>query len=279
LEIDNKYMLECFREKDEVFYYNSCKNIELAGDDYKIREIRYFIKDKADPLSDYVEIRIYDDEDGFISVYAATKDAGLLCEALQYLLKISEGVREISLRTPFAEIFSYKCVSDYFNVTETECPVNPVYYVHRADELIGLPENKDVQVNPVTEKDKLDVKEAEAAGHLDPESFNSEIFDYCGFYKDTKFFILRVKGKIAGYLRAENGFSNIYDIGWVYVLPEYRGHGYAAYLVLFFSDYCFEKGFIPQYGYAINHESIKVAKKCGYKCDPQTIYAKALEKR
>ena len=95
--------------------------------------------------------------------------------------------------------------------------------------------------------------------------------------KDVKFYIMRVNGEIVGYLRAECGYMNIYDIGWLYIEPKYRGKGYATLLVLDFSKEMFKNGLIPHYGYAISEESARVAEKCGYQCDQTRLICKTLK--
>lgn len=235
MKIDCKFMLEQFSMKDKILYYFTCKDISLAGDDYKVKAIQYFIKNKASPLSDYAAIKIYDDDDGFILFYAHTTDKELLNEALIYLKDISTGVKEIELRTPFPEIFNYNCFTENYILVEPKNPLSPIYFIHSSDELNRIQIDTDIKINLATEDDRVEVIKEEQAGHLDSECFGEGIFRCCSLYKNN-IFILRVNDKIAGYLRSENGFANIYDIGWIFVLPEYRGHNYAVHLSIFFSD-------------------------------------------
>lgn len=71
-------------------------------------------------------------------------------------------------------------------------------------------------------------------------------------------------------LRAD--FPIFTTTGWLQVQTEYRGHGYASQLVLYFSHDCFSHGGIPHYGYAVSESSTRVAgqvRVCPHETQPQ----------
>lgn len=83
-------------------------------------------------------------------------------------------------------------------------------------------------------------------------------------FKDTRIYFLRSTEEIIGYLRAECGYKNYYEIGWLQINEKECGKGYASLLVSYFTEDCLRNGWIPDYSYAISPESEKVAKRCGF---------------
>ncbi len=206
-----------------------------------------------------------------------TEDEALISECMDYVDTVKAEFDEIELRTPYPAVLDSEHIRKYFNAENTEHPANPVYYIHSADKLTLLSENTSVSVSLFCETDKDEIDKAVQEGKLDQESMNGDMFVPYTCYKDTEWYILRVNGEIAGYLRSECGYSNIYDIGWLYVEPRFRGHGYAADLVLKFSYDMFGTGMIPHYGFALSEASARVAEKCGYICDKTNLECRTLK--
>jgi len=213
---DNSFMLEQFRTADEIRYFYNCIDITLAGEDYKVNDIKYFISSTDAPLDNFVSIKLYYDNSLLIHVY--TKNEELICEVIDYISASFGNVDRKELVTPYEEVLAYKCLSDKFDFVESDEPGMPYYGIYSKDELAELKIPEEVSVAPMTDEDK---KEVEQAPDEQADGITTEIFQTIDCYK-TRFYIIRVNGKIAGYLRGECGYSNIYDIGWIEISPEYR---------------------------------------------------------
>ena len=186
---------------------------------------------------------------------------------MEYVDTVKNSFQEIEVRTPYASVLEMDRLCRHFSFGTPEYPASPVYYIHSPDALRPLPDRDTVSISLLQERDKAEIAQCVEEGKLDPAYMNADVFVPCPIFKDVKWYILRVDGEIAGYLRGECGYANIYDIGWLYVEPRFRGHGYAADLVMYFSKDLFAGGAIPHYGYAISEASVRVAEKCGYVCD------------
>lgn len=264
--IDNRKFISVLDQTDRARYYHWCADLSLAGEDYKVNEIVCFVHDESDPLSNFVQIKKYDM--GFLLILLYTEHQMLITECMDYVDTIKTDFNEIEIRTPYPSVLESKQILSRYSVTAPENPANPVYYIYSPEELTSVTGSVAASVSLFTELDKTDISQAIEEGLLDREYMNADMFVPCTNFKDVKWYILRVNGEIAGYLRAECGYANIYDIGWLYVEPRFRGHGYAACLVMYFSKDMFESHAIPHYGYAISQASARVAEKCGFMCDP-----------
>ena len=273
--INNSVMLSFFDSVDRVRYYNSCVDILLAGEDYKVNEIVIWAKDENAPLSDYIQVKKYDDSFLLIGIY--TEDVSLISECMEYVDTIKDAFNEIELRTPFTSVLEQKSISMRFCFATPQYPTSPVYYIKSSDMLSNLTNNDRITIALLSDEDKFEIARDIELGKLDAESMGADAFRACACFNDVKFYLMRVDGEVAGYLRAECGYMNIYDIGWLYVEPRYRGNGYASLLVQSFSRDMFAHGAIPHYGYAISKASARVAEKCGYQCDKSTLICKALK--
>ena len=272
--IDNKYMLNLFCTADEVLYYNQCKDISLASEDYKVKTVIYVAENEAMALYEHISMKVYYDDVILLGISSANEQ--LIKEALDIALGLNTSKEPLELRTTFPQIFSYPIFAKPLELKEPEeNSFSPVYYIHRKEELLSHPVPDEVDVHLATDKDYALMSQDMTNGKIDREIFDGAREDYVSDIP-SKIFFLTVDGATAGYLRAENGFSNIYEIGWLYVVPEYRGHHYSVYLTESFSEWCFENGFIPQYGFAINEESRKIAEQCGYKSTHESMYVRLL---
>lgn len=273
--IDNRKMIAAFHSADSVRYYHWCADLFLAGEDYKVNEITCFVKDESDPLTDFAQVKEYDM--GFLLILLYTEDAALICECMDYADTVKADFDDIELRTPYPAVLESARVRGHFTVEPAEYPANPVYYIHSPGELAAIEGNKSASISLFKESDKAEIAQAVKAGKLDAESMNADMFVPCMNFKDVKWYILRVNGEIAGYLRGECGYANVYDIGWLYVEPRFRGHGYAVELVMYFSKDMFVNDAVPHYGYAISEASARVAEKCGYVCDNIKLQCRSLK--
>ncbi len=272
--IDNQTMIAAFDLADRVRYYPWCTDLTLAGDDYKITEIVCLVRDAADPLSDFIQIKKYDDS--FLLILVYTEDPDLIAECMEYVDTAKAAFDDIELATPYPDVVQLPAIRERFTPDDPEYPRSPVYFMHSADALPPHVPHAEAVISDYPENDteelKREIAHANAAGLLDAESMNSTMFVPCTVFSDVKWYILRVSGELAGYLRAECGYANIYDIGWLYVEPRFRGHGYACDLVMYFSRDLFASGAVPHYGYAISASSARVAEKCGYVCDQTQLH-------
>lgn len=265
MRIDNQTMIAALDQADRVRHYNLCTDLSLASDDYKVNEIVCFVCDASEPLTDFIQIKHYDV--GFLLILLYTENQKLIAECMDYVDTVKDSFGEIELRTPYSAVLALPIIQNRYTFADPEYPASPVYYIHAEDQLLSPKNHTDASVSPYRESDKDAIAKAVAAGTLDGESMNADMFVPCTVFSDVKWYILRVGGEIAGYLRAECGYKNIYDIGWLYVEPRFRGHGYACDLVMYFSHDMFAHGRIPHYGYAISAQSARTAQKCGYITD------------
>ena len=263
--LDNQTMIAALDASDRARYYHWCTDLSLAGEDYKVNEIVCFVCDASDPLADFIQIKKYDV--GFLLILLYTENQNLIAECMDYVDTVKDSFEEIEIRTPYSAVLQLPIMQSRFTLTSPEYPASPVYFIRTADQLLSPKTNTNASVSLYCESDKDEIAKATAVGALDSESINADMFVPCSVFSDVKWYILRVNGEIAGYLRAECGYANIYDIGWLYVEPRFRGHGYACDLVMHFSYDMFAHGQIPHYGYAISEQSARVAEKCGYQCD------------
>jgi len=267
---DNRFMLRALQAADDVFHFPACLDLTLTGPDYKVRDIKYFIKSESAPLDDYLCIRIFDDS--YAIIYAGTRDAELLAECFSYVFYELRGIAEFELRTPHEEIFRFECFARFFTVIEPTDSMDPVYFLHTQSELADIPTDPSVSVSLASDADKAALSEASRRGQRMPDGIGPDIFERSPLFRDTRLYLLRTGGSIAGYLRAECAYANIYNIGWLYILPEFRGRGYAVQLTMRFSRDCFANGWIPHYGFAVSKESERVAEKCGFRRDTTPIF-------
>lgn len=263
--IENSKMLAYFDALDKVRYYNMCTDIALAGDDYKVMEIVFFADHPDGPFSDYIQVKKYDDS--FLLLGVDTQDTGLISECLAYVGEIKDAFDEIEIRTPYPSVLNHEGLNRQFSMEIPAYPASPVYYIHSPSELREIRHDPRVYVSRMREEDRIEIARDVKAGKLDAECMGEDCFRKMTCFQDMVCYVLRVDGDIAGYLRAECGYANIYDIGWLYVEERYRGNGYATELASWFSHDMFNSGAIPHYGFAISKESARVAEKCGYQCN------------
>ena len=262
-------------DSDRIRYYQRCADLSLAGDDYKVNEIICFAKDECGSIDDFAQIKKYDDEFMLIVIY--TEDENLISECMDCVSQLKDDFSEIEIRTPYASVLEMNIIRDNYILGIPKYKVSPVYYMYSQNQLPHLPEIESLSISLFKETDKAEIAKAEKEGKLDSENMNADMFVPYANFKDVKWYILRCNGEIAGYLRAECGYANIYDIGWLYVEPRFRGQGFAPALVVHFSKDMFVNGKIPHYGYAISEESARVAEKCGYICDKTNLYCRTLK--
>lgn len=250
--IDRSEMLEKLAGADERRFYRICLNASLAGEDYKIRSVCFFAKDRINPAKDFICVDEY--TDSFAVVTVETKDPKLIAEAIGFLYELP--LAEYELRTNFSEVLTMRCVTDRFESGEEIVPA-PEYSISSVSELVETPESEDVEISLLTDELR--------------ERFSDELTaqreTYTGCFRDVRRYLLTRGGSLIGYLRAECGYKNYYDVGWVFVPPEMRGHGYAPMLVSYFASDCVNNGFFPNYGFAVTPESERVAVKCGFSKD------------
>lgn len=274
MRIDKSFMLEWFRDTDGIYYYSDCVDITYAGENYKVKDVVYFIKDERTALSDYIHVKKYNDDSALIRVH--TRSSELITEVVSYLAECCAKTDKIEMYSDYDEVFSDTCILNSFIISDSDT-LSPIYYIRSEGELRDIASNPDVSITLVTDGDREEHAAEVMAGHYKDEEMGLHALEPCYNDWDTRIYVLRVRGRIAGYLRAECGFSNIYDIGWLHVQTEYRGNGYAALLVNYFSRDCFAHGYIPHYGYAVSEISARVAEKCGYTRTKRTLECKLLK--
>lgn len=268
------FMLEHFRKTDEVYYYADCVDITRAGENCYLNDIAFFIKDERSPLSDYIQVKKYDDNSILIGVHTNSRE--LIEEVVSYLTECCAKSSKIEMCSEYDEIFTYDCIVNRFVISDSDT-LNPIYYMRSSGDLRDIPPDPDVSIALAVEGDRDELAAEVKAGHYNEEEMGPRVLDSPYDGVDVRIYVLRVRGRIAGYLRAECWFSNIYDIGWIQVQTEYRGNGYAALLALYFSRDCFARGYIPHYGYAVSDASARVAEKCGYTRTKRSLACKLLE--
>jgi GNAT superfamily N-acetyltransferase len=83
---------------------------------------------------------------------------------------------------------------------------------------------------------------------------------------------------IAAYLACYNTYQNIFNVDYVYVVPEKRGFNYGAELIKYYANDIIKKGYTPIYGNAVNQFSMKAALKAGFSIT-KTNYVYSLIKK
>lgn len=199
-------MISALDQTDRARYYHWCADLSLAGEDYKVNEIVCFVHDESDPLSYFVQIKKYDM--GFLLILLYTENQMLITECMDYVDTIKTDFNEIEIRTPFPSVLESKQILSRYSVTAPENSVNPVYYIHSPEELTSVTGSVDAPVSLFADTDITAISQAVNEGVLDGEYMNADMFVPCTNFKNVKWYILRVNGEIAGYLRAECGFMH-----------------------------------------------------------------------
>lgn len=274
--IDNLQMLNLFAKADEIRYFYDCHDITMAGViGYKIKAMEYFAENTLDPLSSYACFKTYYDDS--VTVTCNSKSEPFVSALADFLL--AHPAREIDIRTPFPEIYHFSCMKEKFVFPSVEHGA-PIYALYSKDTLPPLQIPAAVTVSLVTDLDKAEVQaDPKRLSELEEELQSPKIFDCSACFRDTRFYLMKHSEKIIGFLRAECGYKNFYDIGWLYVAPKFRNNGYGKVLTLFFSYDCLANGKFPHYGYAVSDESVSVARRCGYVNTRPSCEWKKLERK
>lgn len=276
IKIDNARMLTLFAATDENRYFYDCHDITMAGKDgYKIKKIAYYVKNENDPLSDYACFKTYYDDSVTVSV--RSQDESFVGKIADHLCTCP--AKEIDLSSPYPEIYGFPCIADRFTFSSSEDGA-PIYALCDADALAPFAPSDKVTVCLSTQHDQKNVTDNPTLlDALEEDLRTPDLFDACPCFSDTRFYLLKDGERIIGFLRAECGYRNYYDVGWVYVAPSYRGNGYGKLLTLFFAHDCLQNGLYPHYGYAISKESAAVARRCGFVCTHPSREFKRLERK
>lgn len=265
MQLERTKMQKMLAEADRRRFYQLCLNISLAGEKYKVRSVSFFAKDERDPASDFVCVEEH--ADSFAVITVETMDPDVIAEGIAYLLNL--GAAENELRTDFPEALSLHCVTDRFEVSEgNELPC-PTYSIGSVSELVSVPKADGIEISLLN--DELRKKFG--------AEISAERAPYASCFRDIRRYLLIKDGRLTGYLRAECGYRNIYDVGWVFVPPDERGHGYAPMLVSHYAHDCVKNGLFPNYGLAVTPESERVAIKCGFSKDAEYNFRRQLTRK
>jgi GNAT superfamily N-acetyltransferase len=259
--IDNAEMLALF-DKDINRYFYHCYDLAMAArDGYKIKEMAYFAKEGASPLSSFLCVRTYEDDSVVVGV--TSEDAAFWEEAADYISVLTANEIDVAACDAF---YTHPRVAERLSFGFSESGA-PIYGLLSPKDLAPLPSQGNVSVSLMTTEEKAYLQEhTELFDSFEEELRSPSVWDACDCFFDTRFYLLKEGDRVIGFLRGELGYKNYYDVGWVYVAPAYRGKGYGKLLTLYFSHDLLKNGLYPHYGYAINPESEAVAKKCGYTC-------------
>ena len=271
IKIDNARMQALFAQKDENVYFYDCHDIAMAGrDGYKIKDVVYYAQHASDPLASYACQKTYYDDS--VVLYLYSRDRGFAEEIARHLYE--HPAREIDICSPSWNVCELVCIQTRFEVNSSETGA-PVYALCDKNALLPFSPHTDASFRPASERDRARVTlYPMLLDELEEELRTADLFDACPCFDGTRFYLLEDGGRIIGFLRAECGYRNYYDVGWVYVAPAHRNKGYGRQLVSFFAHDCLANGLYPHYGYAVSDESASVAKACGFVCthEPRTFY-------
>lgn len=273
MKISNERMLSFFAQTDEHKYYSFCHAINMSKKSFKILEMCFFVKDADMPSEEFVCIEIH--EDCFAVIYVNTENEALVNEAVDILLK-RQDICEYLLVTSTDNVLEMPYLTSVFEISGIEYEANPSYSINSYSELNLIETSNGVEIFRLTDENSMSVKKELEHSKKDFESWT---FEGSEAFSDIRIYILRVNGVLCGYLRAECGYANYYDIGWLHIVPNMRKRGYAAQLVSYFAQDCVKYGLHPNYGYAVCPQSEKVAQKCGFKLDKKPKYRRELIKK
>ena len=264
MKIENHIMLGKLSGADERKYYHYCLDISLADENYKVKSVAFFAKDADNPVKDFVCVR--ECEDSFAALIAETDDPGIISEGMDFLISLNAA--ENQLWTNHGKVLSLPCVTGNFDVFPEDESAPPTYSAGSLSELTDIPTPKSVTISLLED------------GF--PENLLSGLeidTPYSDRFIDIRRYLLIKEGTPVGYLRAERGYKNYYDIGWLFVVPEERRHGYASALVSYYANDLVKSGFIPNYGTAVSEGSEKAAEKCGFSKDDGYKFRRPLIRR
>ena len=265
MQIERSKMQKKLAEADERRFYQLCLNISLAGEKYKVRSVSFFAKDGRDPARNFVCVEEH--ADSFAVITVETKDPDIIAEGVARLLSL--GTAENELRTNLPEVLTLPCVTRNFEVSEENELPCPTYSIGSVSELVNIPKADGIEISLLNDE----LRERFGA------EISAERAPYASCFRDIRRYLLIKDGRLTGYLRAECGYGNVYDVGWVFVPPDERGHGYAPMLVSHYVRDCVKNGLFPSYGLAVTPESERVALKCGFSKDAEYGFRRQLTRK
>ncbi len=254
MEISHKQLLAHLAQSP-VRNYADCRDLSLNGEKYKVREMRCFV-DHADNICDYVLLRMY--SDAYIVADFHTQSASLIDEAACAILALRGDFAEAELRT--LQPISH----EIFTKAESIPSPNPTFFMESEAEIRHISNNTRLKVSVATD-------DVYSALVLNPSEINAQIFEFDSICPETRLYLLSHDEEIVGYLRAEKGFANILDVGFLFILPSFRGNSFGKYLATAFAKDCFLRGEIPHYGSAVSPASEAVARAVGFQREPLPI--------
>ncbi len=252
-------MLDLFSVSDEIAYFYSCHDIEMSSrEGYKIKKVECFAENTTDVLSSYAIVKTYYDDS--ITVAIRSHSDSFSNEIAEYLFHHT--APEV-LVTSFLNISEQECFTQYFTFYSDEdgAPTYATYAKDMSQEL-SLPDGVEISILTPALKNKFQ-ENSDMLSYMSEYDFVT-LFEPTDCFTDTVIYCMLKDDKLIGYLRAECGYKNFYDIGWVEIASEFQGQGLGKQLVLFFSKHCFQNGNIPHYGYAMSQESVSLARSLGY---------------
>ena len=265
--LDNTVVLQAYATCDEDRHVSDLVKLTLVGENYKIKTIRYLVKDVTQPLEDFICFEEYDDD--FLLIQCHTREEELLAVMANEIESSVFGEKEI--RTPYSDILTVPMLTSRFHMTVSGEDVSPIYALidHRQLSPLALPCGVTVEL--------WDGSDAESVISAMTD-IGEDVVWVCECYRDTRRYLLRKEGSPVGVLRAECAYKNYYDIGWLHIEPAYRGQGLGTCLTLAFAHDCLARGDRPHFGFAISEESARVAEKCGFVNVRESVMAVKVQK-
>ncbi|MBP3919308.1 MAG: GNAT family N-acetyltransferase [Clostridia bacterium] len=286
--IDRMKMLFFFNVTDVQRYYHFCHDILFCGTDSALRDIAFFCRE-SEPCIDFVCLKRYDD--GEDRLFAYTDAYSLIEEALAYREtapsvidpQLSDVKRSCMLITDSEKVLA--ALGNSYTLTPSEDTASPCYYLRGTADLRLFPCAANTCIVRL-DTNNIEMIRAQLAKNGETEEYSE---DHIGLwalqqYQFSENYLLGIEEspehvRWIGYLRAEQGYGNTADIGWVQIDAAERGHGYAKQLVSYFAADCLKNGKFPRYSFAVMHASEMVAEKCGFTRENGSRYRMMIEKR
>ncbi len=258
--IDNSKMLNLFSFKDEIAYFYDCLYIEMAGkENFNIKKVEYYAENEEDILSSYARIVTYYDDSITVSVHS---DSMVFIESIaEYLLHHSAQEIDITSRVVnLDEIASFK--NRFTFLSSEEAAPTYGFYEKNLSERCSLPNGVELIIADSEFYNRVK-NNLEMLSYMKGYQFD-DLFNQANGFSDTIIYCMMKDNKLIGYLRAECGYKNYYDIGWVEIASDFQKQGLGKQIVLFFMEHCFQNKRVPHYGYALSKESVALACATGY---------------
>ncbi|HZK21991.1 MAG TPA: GNAT family N-acetyltransferase [Oscillospiraceae bacterium] len=263
-KVENLKALNFF-EKDMSKNLYICDNLVNAGKSgYAVKTIHFYTS-SGQPSYEYISFseNVFNE----LIVEINTDNADLISLASKKIKNDFQNYSAVKIGNSDTKFFDTDLFKNYFTLNKLHISEYGVFANYSCDDIpkLELPDNIKIEVIKNLKNTKHIRYSTRALDGLKSIIKHSK--------EDDLLFIVLYNNAVAGYLAAGNSYKNVYDIINVFISPKQRGKSLGTFLTIYFSNYCYNNGFIPFYGTAVSKYSKQVAIKSGYTETSRVSYA------